>query len=203
MPRFGCINIHASLLPRWRGAAPIQRAIEAGDTETGISIMQMEAGLDTGSVLARVSTPIAPDETASGLHDRLALLGASLICETIPRLPLSGEAQDDRLATYATKIDRAETLLDWRMDAEVLARRVRAFNPARALLSGETLKIWGACPLSMPDNVPPGALLSANDQGITVACGQNALLITELQKAGGKRLSAAEFLRGTRLADSN
>ncbi|MCL2022085.1 MAG: methionyl-tRNA formyltransferase [Betaproteobacteria bacterium] len=196
MPRCGCLNIHASLLPRWRGAAPIQRAIEAGDRKTGIAIMQMEAGLDTGPVLARACTDILPDDTAASLADRLALLGASLLCDTLSRLPMSGEVQDEREATYAAKIDRMETLLDWRKDAELLARQVRAFNPARAELLGETLKIWAARPLIMPNNALPGALLAADERGIAVACAQNALLLTELQKSGGKRLSAAEFLCG-------
>jgi len=196
MPRLGCINIHASLLPRWRGAAPIQRAIEAGDTETGISIMQMDIGLDTGAVLARASTPITPDDTASSLHDRLAVLGARLICDTLPRLPIPGEIQNETLATYAAKIESAETVLDWQMDAEVLARRVRAFNPARTELLGEALKIWMARSLPLPHNALPGTLLAADEQGIAIACGKDALLLTELQKAGGKRLAAAQFLCG-------
>lgn len=196
VPRFGCVNIHASLLPRWRGAAPIQRAIEAGDTETGISIMQLEAGLDTGPVFIRAKTPIHPDDTAATLHDRLAGLGARLICETLPLLPMPGEIQDDACATYANKIDPAETVLDWQKDAKLLARQVRAFYPARAELLGEPLKIWAARPLLLPHNAPPGSLLTADDEGIAVACAQGALLITELQKAGGKRLPAAAFLRG-------
>jgi len=196
MPRLGCLNIHASLLPRWRGAAPIQRAIEAGDTETGICIMQMDAGLDTGAVLARAATPILPEDTASTLHDRLATLGANLLCDTLLRLPLPGEVQDESLATYAAKIDPTETWLDWQMDAELLARRVRAFYPARAELLGENLKIWEAHPLITAHDAKPGTVLAADAKGIVVACGENALVLAELQKAGGKRLPAADFLRG-------
>jgi methionyl-tRNA formyltransferase len=196
LPRLGCLNIHASLLPRWRGAAPIQRAIEAGDSETGISIMQMDVGLDTGAVLGRVATPIAPDDNAASLHDRLAVLGTNLLCETLLRLPLSGEVQDEHLATYAAKIDTAKTWLDWGADAELLARRVRAFYPARAELLGEPLKIWEARPFLIEHSARPGSLLAADERGIAVACGRNALLLDELQKAGGKRLAAASFLRG-------
>ncbi|MCL2076017.1 MAG: methionyl-tRNA formyltransferase [Betaproteobacteria bacterium] len=196
-PRLGCLNIHASLLPRWRGAAPIQRAIEAGDIKTGISIMQMEAGLDTGPVLARACADILPDDTASVLHDRLALLGANLLCDTLLRLPLSGEVQNEAEATYAARIEREETLLDWRLDAELLARRVRAFNPARTLLLGDTFKIWAAYPVIMPNAAPPGVVLAADDRGIAVSCGRgDVLMLTELQKPGGRRLFAAEFLRG-------
>jgi methionyl-tRNA formyltransferase len=197
----GCLNIHASLLPRWRGAAPIQRAILAGDPETGVSIMQMEAGLDTGPVLAVRRTPIAADETAARLHARLADLGARLLLETLPRLPMSGVAQTEAGATYAEKIDKAEARLDWRTSAEELDRRIRAFNPApvaQTRLRETPLKIWRAHPLcDQTDTHEPGTVLRASEtEGLIVACKTGALALDELQIAGGKRLPAATFLRG-------
>ncbi|MDR2637048.1 MAG: methionyl-tRNA formyltransferase [Zoogloeaceae bacterium] len=206
MPRLGCLNIHASLLPRWRGAAPIQRAIEAGDRETGISIMQMEAGLDTGPVLAGKATPIGDEDTAASLHDRLADMGAQLICETLPRLrlPLQAVPQSREGIVYAAKIGKEEAALDWNKSAQELDRRIRAFNPfpvARTIFQDESLKIWAARPLpagTAHDSraASPGSILAASQEGIAVACGQGVLLITELQKPGGKRLSAARFLPG-------
>lgn len=197
MPRFGCINIHASLLPRWRGAAPIQRAILAGDAETGVCIMQMEAGLDTGPVLHCGQLPLAADETAGSLHDKLAELGARLIVETLPRLPLAARKQPDEGVTYAAKIEKAEAQLDWRLPAVDLERRIRAFNPfpgAATALEGVMVKVWRAEVVSV--SATPGTVVSADRDGIVVACGVGALRLIELQKAGGKRLASAQFLAG-------
>lgn len=197
LPRLGCLNIHASLLPRWRGAAPIQRAILAGDGETGVCIMQMEAGLDTGPVLARAALPIAADDYAGSLHDRLAALGARLMVDTIPRLPLSAEIQSGVGVTYAAKIDKAEAQIDWRRSAAELDRQIRAFNPfpgAQAILGGQTIKLWRAQPVAASGEA--GVILAADKGGIVVACGTGALCIGELQKAGGKRLPALQFLAG-------
>jgi len=198
LPRFGCINIHASLLPRWRGAAPIQRAILAGDAETGVCIMQMEAGLDTGPVLHSESLPIAVDDTAATLHDKLAVLGARLIVEALERLPLPPRLQPEDGVSYAAKIEKAEAWLDWRLPAIQLARQVRAFNPfpgAATRLQGSPIKVWQA--EAMTTSGPPGAVIGSDRYGIVVTCGQDALRLTELQKAGGKRLSVAQFLAGT------
>ena len=198
MPRFGCINIHASLLPRWRGAAPIQRAILAGDAETGVCIMQMEAGLDTGPVLLSDVLPIDNADTAGSLHDKLAELGAGLIVETLAKLPLPLYAQSDSGASYAAKIEKSEAALDWRLTAVELDRQVRAFNPfpgAVAGLNGVTIKIWGATAES--GSGEPGVILSSGKNGIVVACGEGSLRLSELQKAGGKRLPVEQFLAGT------
>ena len=197
MPRLGCLNIHASLLPRWRGAAPIQRAILAGDAETGVCIMQMEAGLDTGPVLLSEALPIAADATAATLHDALALLGGRLIVAALARLPLPAAAQPGAGVTYAAKIDKAESAIDWARSAAEIDRHIRAFNPfpgAAARLDGGAVKIWRAVPVSGCG--APGEVLSADRDGIVIACGEQALRINELQKAGGKRLSAAQFLAG-------
>lgn len=201
LPRHGCINIHASLLPRWRGAAPIQRAIQAGDTETGVCIMQMEAGLDTGPVLLREALPITEGDTAASLHDRLAELGARLIVDALRNLPLTPCPQPSDGVTYAAKIDKAESMLDWRLPALQLSRQVRAFNPfpgTLAYLDGTSVKIWKAVPDA--NGGVPGTVLSANKDGIVVACGEGALRLCELQKAGGKRLEAGQFLAGTPIA---
>jgi len=197
LPRHGCLNIHASLLPRWRGAAPIQRALLAGDAETGVCIMQMEAGLDTGPVLLAEATPIAGDDTAATLHDRLAGIGARLIVDTLARLPLPASPQPDDGATYAAKIDKAESLIDWAQPAAVIDRHIRAFNPfpgAHSTLSGQGVKIWRATPDA--GTGAPGEVLSAGRDGIVVACGDGALRVSELQKAGSKRLPVAQFLAG-------
>jgi methionyl-tRNA formyltransferase len=194
--RHGALNIHASLLPRWRGAAPIQRALLAGDAETGISIMRMDAGLDTGPVLARAKTAIAPEDDSGTLHDRLAQLGAGLIVEALTELAAGRarpvpQAQDG--VTYARKIDKRETQLDWTRPALELERAVRAFRPspgAAARFAGEPIKIWRARVVERP--LAPGAL--APD--LVVGCGEGALQLLELQRAGGRRLPAAEFLRG-------
>ena len=204
LPRLGCINIHASLLPRWRGAAPIQRAILAGDRETGVCIMQMDAGLDTGAVLHRQSLPIADDDTAASLHDKLAVLGARLIVEALAKSPLVPCAQPAEGATYAAKIEKAEAWLDWCLPALQLARQVRAFNPfpgAVARVCGNQIKVWRAEVENIEGALAePGTVLAADKAGIVVACGHGALRLTELQKAGGKRLPVAQFLAGTTLA---
>jgi len=200
MPRLGCINIHASLLPRWRGAAPIQRALLAGDAETGVCIMQMEAGLDTGPVLLRGAFPIASTETTATLHDRLAELGASLAVEALGKLPLPAIAQPVEGITYAHKIEKAEALIDWSKSAAELDRHIRAFNPfpgAQALLRGQTVKLWQAAPV--PGQGEIGQILQVDRQAIVVACGSGALAISELQKAGGKRLPVQQFLAGNPL----
>ena len=197
MPRYGCLNIHASLLPRWRGAAPIQRAIVAGDRETGVCIMQMEAGLDTGPVLRREATPIGDEDTAATLHDRLAAIGGRLIVEALAALPLPAETQPEAGVTYAAKIEKAEAAIDWQLPSVELDRRIRAFNPfpgAHASLDGVAIKIWRARPVA--GRGEPGTVLAADRDGVLIACGEGALLVTELQKAGGKRLAAAQFLAG-------
>lgn len=198
IPRRGCLNIHGSLLPRWRGAAPIQRAIEAGDAETGVGIMQMEAGLDTGPTLLVESLPIADDDTAATLHDKLATLGGRLIVEALARLDeLKPVPQPAAGVTYADKIGKAESALDWRRPAAELARRVRAFNPfpgAAASVAGTAIKVWMARPEAGAGE--PGTVLAADTDGIRVACGEGVLVLTQLQKPGGKRLPAADFLRG-------
>jgi len=198
LPRLGCINIHASLLPRWRGAAPIQRAILAGDAETGVCIMQMEAGLDTGPVLHSAALPIAADDTAATLHDKLATLGGRLIVEALERLPLTAAPQPASGVTYAAKIDKAEAPLDWRLPAAQLVRQVRAFNPfpgASSALDGSQIKIWQGDVVAASGE--PGVVLAADKHGIVVACGEGALRLTEVQKAGGKRLPVGQFLAGT------
>ncbi|MDR0736538.1 MAG: methionyl-tRNA formyltransferase [Zoogloeaceae bacterium] len=199
MPRFGAINIHASLLPRWRGAAPIPRAILAGDATSGVTLMQMDAGLDTGALLISAATPIYARDTAASLHDRLAALGAQLLVATLPRLPLPAVPQAAEGASYAAKIDKAEARLDWRKSAAELDRQVRAFMPfpvACACLDGDILRIHAAHPTAAPTTALAGTLLAVGKEGICVACGKGALMLTELQKPGGKRLSAAQFLTG-------
>lgn len=201
LPRLGCINIHASLLPRWRGAAPIQRAIQAGDLDTGICIMQMDEGLDTGAVLLRRSCPIGPRDTYGDLHDRLAQLGAETILEALSGLArgsLQAVAQSEEGANYAQRISKEETFLDWNAPAHELARRVRSFNPnpvARTNWQGQALKIWQ---VSVADgaNALPGTVLEAGSLGIRVACGQGSLILEVLQRSGGKPQNAAEFLQG-------
>ena len=203
LPKLGCINVHASLLPRWRGAAPIQRAILAGDAETGVTIMQMDEGLDTGGLLLKRAFAIGAGETAGELHDRLARLGAQLIVEALAtqHAPV---AQDNALATYAAKITKDEALVNWRDDAALIARRVRAYNPfpgAATTLNGELLKIWRARVLD--GRGEPGAIITGTPGILSVACGTGMLEIQELQRAGGKRLSTAAFLAGSKLpADS-
>ncbi|MBO9536412.1 methionyl-tRNA formyltransferase [Herbaspirillum sp.] len=203
IPRLGCINIHGSLLPRWRGAAPIHRAIEAGDAETGITIMQMEEGLDTGPMLLIESLPIADDDTTGSLHDKLAALGGKMIVEALARLEqgaLPATPQPDEGANYAAKIAKEEAALDFSQAAAELARKIRAFNPfpgATGRFGDTVVKLWQAQPVSIAQRGEPGQVLSADAlAGIVVACGEGALLLTELQKPGGKRLPASEFLKG-------
>jgi methionyl-tRNA formyltransferase len=203
MPRLGCVNIHASLLPRWRGAAPIHRAIEAGDSETGITLMQMDKGLDTGAMLARAVLPILDSDTTGSLHDRLAQLGAREIVALLPDLEAGrvvATPQDDTRATYAAKIGKEDARLDWRLAARDLDRRIRAFDPfpgAWCLLDEAPLKIWRARPAE--GHGAPGQILDLDRQGIRVACGEGALEIVEVQKAGGKRLPVEAFLSGHEL----
>ena len=202
IPRLGCINSHASLLPRWRGAAPIQRAIEAGDALSGVTLMQMEAGLDTGPMLCKVSTPISTRDTAASLHDRLAQLGAQAMVaalDPLARGELHAEVQDDRLATYAHKLNKDAARLDWQRPAIELERQVRAFNPwpvSHALLNGEMLKVLGA---RLAEGCgSPGSILQADKEGLTVACGSGALCLTRLQLPGGKPLAFADLLNSRR-----
>lgn len=201
LPRFGCINIHASLLPRWRGAAPIQRALLAGDTETGVCIMQMEAGLDTGPVLLREALPIAPEDTAGSLHDRLADLGARLAVAALAGMPLPAQPQPEVDVTYAHKIEKSEAAIDWSRPAAEIDRQVRAFAPApgaQAMLGGQGVKIWKA--RAVEGGGESGTILAVDRGGIVVACGSGALVVSELQKAGGKRLPVRQFLAGHALA---
>jgi methionyl-tRNA formyltransferase len=200
----GCINIHASLLPRWRGAAPIQRAILAGDNETGISIMRMEQGLDTGPVYSSRTTAILPEDSAASLHDRLAGLAARCIVEVLPRIvdgTLVAMPQATDGVTYAQKITKSEAAIDWQRNALDVDRQIRAFNPvpgAYSLLRNQPLKIWRASPSAAARGIP-GEILGCGADGIVVACGTGTLKITELQKAGGRRMSAGEFQRGLAL----
>jgi len=200
IPKRGCINIHASLLPRWRGAAPIQRAILAGDAETGITIMQMDEGLDTGDMLMREALPVGAEETAGELHDRLAMLGARMIIETLNTQPAPVK-QDNSLACYAAKITKEESFINWHQNAETVHRRIRAFNPfpgAATELGGERIKIWRA---QIADAIGvPGSVCSAPAGQLVVACGSGAVSITELQRAGGKRMAIAQFLTGFSIA---
>jgi methionyl-tRNA formyltransferase len=200
LPRHGCLNIHASLLPRWRGAAPIQRAIEAGDVVTGVTIMQMDAGLDTGAMLLADSVAIAPDDTAGSLQERLAALGGERIVEVLAALgrgPLVGRAQPEAGVTYAHKIDKRESIIDWREPAATIERRLRAFDPApgmRGTVQGETIACWRG--VVVPGGGRPGEVVAIDAGALTVACGQDRLALVELQRPGGRRLPADAFLRG-------
>ena len=200
LPRFGCLNIHASLLPRWRGAAPIPRAILAGDSETGITIMQMDEGLDTGDMLLRRACPIAPGDTAQTLHDKLAGIGADCVLETLRLLQanrLTPVKQDNEAACYAAKLLKSEAQIDWRQDARQIERTVRAFNPfpvCHASLNGTAIKIWQAA-LQEGAQGEAGKVLAADKHGITVACGKDALRLEVLQRPGGKAQPAAQFLQ--------
>ena len=203
--KFGCFNIHASLLPRWRGAAPVHRAIEAGDSETAVTIMQMDAGLDTGDMLMAHTVPIEASDTTGSLQDRLAQLGGRLILLALQKAEahaLKPVPQSAQGVTYAQKIEKNEAGIDWRQGAAQIAQKVRAFNPfpgASATLNGETLKIWMAVPaaLAPPAQAPPGTVLMVDSQGLAVAAKDSVVVITELQRPGGKRLPVAEFLRGS------
>ena len=207
IPPLGCINSHASLLPRWRGAAPIQRAVQAGDAESGVTVMRMEAGLDTGPMLLKVTTPIAADDTGGSLHDRLATLGAAAVVAAIPQLAagtLHGEVQDDALATYAHKLNKDEARLDWSRPAAELERLVRAFNPwpvCHTSLGAAALKVYAAELVEEGQGEgqgAPGTILAASRDGLTVACGAGALRLTRLQLPGGKPLAFSELYNSRR-----
>lgn len=201
IPRLGCWNVHASLLPRWRGAAPIQRAILAGDRESGVDLMRMEAGLDTGPVLLERRTPINRDDTGGSLHDRLAMLGAEALAEGLRRM-LAGEVlvatpQPEDGVTYAHKLDKAEAKLDFSRPALELERQVRAFDPwpvAEGEIAGEPLRIWAAHAIELDHHASPGRVLAAGRDGIDLACGTGALRVTAVQRAGGKRIGAIDYL---------
>src|SRR5690606_14530589 len=201
-PRLGCINVHASLLPRWRGAAPIQRAIAAGDAETGITIMQMDVGLDTGAMLHKLHTAIQPNDTGGSLHDRLAALGAQALLESLENLEhcqAQAEPQDDSLATYAHKLDKDEARIDWHRPATEIERMIRAFNPWPVAFTedqGERVRIWAVQADSAQANQPPGTVLSRERDGVQVACGQGVLTITELQLPGARAMTVADFING-------
>jgi methionyl-tRNA formyltransferase len=203
IPRLGCVNVHASLLPRWRGAAPVERAIEAGDTRTGITIMQMDEGLDTGAVLHTLDCPILATDTGGSLLERLGILGARALLEALEQISggtAHALAQDDARATYAAKLSREQAWLDWSLDASVLARRVRAFNPANVChtrIGAEVLRVWMAEPVEhLAAGTVPGTVLAADRNGIRVACGSGALALTQLQLSGGKPMGAADLLNG-------
>ena len=204
LPAKGCLNIHASLLPRWRGAAPIHRAIQAGDAETGVTIMQMDAGLDTGAMLLTEKLPIGPRDTTASLHDRLADMGGRLIVEALELAACGGlqpVAQPEQGVTYAHKIEKSESAVDWSLPAQVIGRQIRAFDPfpgASTTLGTETIKLWDY-EIHSYQRFPGkrcGEILSIDNTGVLVACGEDALRLTTLQRAGGKRLPASEFLRG-------
>ena len=202
--KFGCLNIHASLLPRWRGAAPIHRAIEAGDAETGITLMQMDAGLDTGDMLAVERVAIAATDTTGSLHDALADLGATMVGQALARLAsgerLAAVRQPEAGITYAHKIEKHEAVLDWSQPADVIVRRIHAFNPfpgATTTMLGETVKLWDATAQPLSQGAAAcGTVLRADADGIVVCARDGGVKLTQLQRQGGKRLSAAEFLRG-------
>ncbi len=205
-PKHGCLNIHASLLPRWRGAAPIQRAIEAGDAETGVCIMQMDAGLDTGAVISEHRYAISPTDTANEVHDALMHLGAQAIVADLQNLQCSGSLkavpQPEHGITYAAKLNKEEARIDWTQDACTIDRKIRAFNPVPAawtLWQGQPLKLWRAHCVKQQGQA--GTVLSVSSAGITVACGQDAVCITELQAAGSKRMTAAAFLSGKNIKE--
>jgi len=206
IPRYGCWNIHASLLPRWRGAAPIQRAIEAGDSHSGVCIMQMDAGLDTGAVLARESIALATDETGGSLHDKLAQLGASCLLKCIAQLQ-SGRVpqalpQTIEGLTYARKLEKAEAEIDWQEPATQLERRIRAFNPWPVCwceVVGERTRIWQACAETVEQNSNAGQVMQADESGLVVSCGSGQLRILQLQRPGGRPQSAREYLQARKL----
>ncbi len=207
-PRLGCLNIHASLLPRWRGAAPIHRAIEAGDAETGVTIMQMDAGLDTGAMLLVEKLAITPEDSTGSLHDKLAVLGGRMIVEVLELAACGGLhplPQPAEGVTYAHKIEKHEAAIDWSLPAEVIARRIRAFNPfpgAATVCQGEVIKLW-RCEIDSTSRISDkafGTILSANEAGVAVQCGSGVLRLIELQRAGGKRLPVTDFLRGFALS---
>lgn len=203
IPAYGCVNVHGSLLPRWRGAAPIQRALWAGDDETGVAIMRMEAGLDTGPVLLEAKLPILPTDTSASLYEKLAELGPKALCEALAQLPTlldQAQPQDDSQATYAHKLSKEEAQLDWQLPAVQLERWVRAFNPWPICwfpaANGEIIKVWQAQVDNQQSTAPAGTVLHADKHGIVIQTGQGALRITQLQPAGKKPMSATDFLNG-------
>lgn len=206
MPTYGCLNIHASILPRWRGAAPIQRAILAGDSKTGVTIMQMNEGLDTGDMLFKVETDIQPQENAGSLHDRLALLGAEAIVAVVSRLQsgdLQAERQDDDQACYANKLDKAEARLDWQQPAELLDRQVRAFNPwpvAQCQWGEKTLRVWQAETLAVSSSAAAGTVINASKQGLDVVTGEGCLRLLQIQLPGGKPMPTEAFINAHTIA---
>ena len=200
IPEHGCLNIHASLLPRWRGAAPIQRAIEAGDVESGVCIMQMDVGLDTGDVLLSRNTPIKNDTTAAQLHDALAVIGAEAIVEALATLPaLTAVSQPETGVTYAQKLSKADAEIDWSLGAKQIHNKIRALNPvpgAWSSLNGQVIKVWASRVLEMSSTANTGSIVAADKQGIAVQTGEGVVLITELQASGSKRMAAAAFVAG-------
>ena len=201
-PRLGCLNIHASLLPRWRGAAPIQRAIAAGDKESGITIMQMNAGLDTGDILMLTTTPIIENDSGGDLHDRLAEMGAVAILETLNKLEdpqLNPVAQDDSLACYAHKLDKKEAVINWQHSAIEIERLIRAFNPwpvAFTYLNEKPLRIWQAQVLTEKSELEAGTVIACDKEGIDISCGEGSLRILKLQPSGSKAMDVASFMNG-------
>jgi methionyl-tRNA formyltransferase len=200
-PRLGCWNVHASLLPRWRGAAPIQRALEAGDAETGVCLMQMEKGLDTGPVLLTLKTAISPDDTGGSVHDRLSSLGAEVLSDGLKLARVGilprAQMQSEEGVRYAHKIEKREAQLDWSLSAQQLADKIRAFNPwpvAETELQGERVRIYRARALTDPHSAAPGEIMAASKSGIDIACGKGMLRLLSLQRDGGRPLSAAEYL---------
>lgn len=202
IPTLGCINSHASLLPRWRGAAPIQRAIEAGDDKTGVTVMQMELGLDTGPMLYKVETPIMPNDTGGSLHDRLAQLGSEAVVNVVKQFSegaVLGEVQDDALSTYAHKLNKNEALVDWRQDAQQVVQKIRAFNPVPmcyTLLGDHRIRILQAQVYPKPHTAMPGTVLSVNEMGIIIACGKMSVSLEEIQLPGKKPMKVADILNG-------
>ncbi len=200
IPEHGCLNIHASLLPRWRGAAPIQRAIEAGDVESGVCIMQMDVGLDTGDVLLSRDTPITDDTTAVQLHDALAVIGAEAIVEALAKLPeLTAMPQPEAGVTYAQKLSKTDAEIDWALGAKQIHNKIRALNPvpgAWSNLNGQVIKVWTSRVLKMSSTATTGSIVAADKQGIAVQTGEGVVLITELQASGSKRMAAAAFVAG-------
>lgn len=200
-PRLGCINVHGSILPKWRGAAPIQRAIEAGDSETGITIMQMDAGLDTGPMLSIARCAIGDQDTSGAIYERLANLGGPALLQAIDKLETGSAqtvAQDDSLSSYASKIDKAEAQIDWSEAAMAIDRRIRAFNPfpcAFTSIEEQRIKIWCSTVESSDHAGQPGQIIRADNQGLLICCGQGSLLLTEIQLAGKSRLAVAEILK--------
>ena len=200
IPEHGCLNIHASLLPRWRGAAPIQRAIEAGDVESGVCIMQMDVGLDTGDVLLSRNTPITDGTTAAQLHDALAVIGAEAIVEALAKLPeLIAVPQPEAGVTYAQKLSKADAEIDWALGAKQIHNKIRALNPvpgAWSSLNGQVIKVWASRVLASGSTAVEGSIVGADKQGIAVQTGEGVVLITELQASGSKRMAAAAFVAG-------